>query len=96
MEETCSLMEAFDKMQLCYTLIPQVKNYYRYGEFKDCSTLRRDFNFCLSTKTKNKQEASEMIKQRNMKKNIDKFHFRSSAEVWELRQEPPPNFPPQL
>ncbi len=56
-EEKCSLWEAFDQMQLCYTMIPQIKNYYRYGEFKDCSKLKDKFYLCFSTKTMTAEKA---------------------------------------
>ena len=55
--EKCSLWDAFDQMQLCYTLIPQIKNYYRFGEWKDCSRFKEKFMFCLSTKTMAADEA---------------------------------------
>ena len=56
-DETCSVWEAFDQMQLCYTMVPQIKNYYRYGEWKDCSKFREKFYFCLSTKNMSTEEA---------------------------------------
>ena len=67
-DEKCSLLEAFDEMQLCYTMIPQIKNYYRYGEWKDCSRFKDKFYVCLSTKTMPANEAKViLIYQRNRK-----------------------------
>jgi hypothetical protein len=57
----CSLWEAFDQMQLCYTMIPQIKNYYRYGEWKDCSRFKNKFYLCLSTKTMATEKAKVTI-----------------------------------
>ncbi|KAI8591910.1 hypothetical protein BDZ88DRAFT_449912 [Geranomyces variabilis] len=91
---TCSLWTAFDKMQLCYTAIPQVKHYYRYGTFRDCSAAREEFNFCLKTKGKGRAVAERMIREREETRYDIKVHERPSKSVWELRTEPPPNFPP--
>ena len=48
---------AFDTFQLCYTVIPQAKHYYRYGTFRDCSKARQDLLFAMSLKTKSQTEA---------------------------------------
>ncbi|KAI8921966.1 hypothetical protein DFJ77DRAFT_444801 [Powellomyces hirtus] len=93
-EYTCSVWSAFDKMQLCYTVIPQVKNYYRYGTFRDCSEARADFNFCLKMKGKNRVEAERMIKEREETRYDKKVNERPSRDIWELRTEPPRDFPP--
>lgn len=50
MKECKSVVEAFDKMQLCYTVFPQLKHYYRFGELRDCSKERKYFNDCLVKK----------------------------------------------
>ena len=52
----CSLWEAFDKLQLCTTISPQMKNYYRYGELRDCRLEREDFSFCWNVRYKNAKE----------------------------------------
>ncbi|KAI8909018.1 hypothetical protein EDD86DRAFT_148120 [Gorgonomyces haynaldii] len=54
--KTCSLWEAFDKLQLCYTIAPQMKHYYRFGAFKDCQELRDEFNFCWTARGKTNVE----------------------------------------
>ncbi|KAJ3158808.1 hypothetical protein HDU86_002491 [Geranomyces michiganensis] len=91
---TCSLWTAFDKMQLCYTAIPQIKHYYRYGTFRDCSAAREEFNFCLKTKGKGRAAAEKMIREREETRYETKVNERPSKGIWELRTEPPPNFPP--
>ncbi|TPX70830.1 hypothetical protein SpCBS45565_g01485 [Spizellomyces sp. 'palustris'] len=91
---TCSVWAAFDKMQLCYTVLPQVKHYYRYGSWRDCSEAREEFNFCLRMKGKNRKEAERLIREREEAKYDKKINERPSRAVWELRTEPPPNFPP--
>ncbi|KAJ3020452.1 hypothetical protein HKX48_000791 [Thoreauomyces humboldtii] len=91
---TCSVWAAFDQMQLCYTVIPQVKHYYRYGTFRDCSEARADFNFCLKMKTKNRLDAEREMQEREDAKYDKKINERPSRDIWELRTEPPHNFPP--
>lgn len=59
--ETCSLWKAFDDMQLCYTIAPQVKHYYRFGTLKDCKDLTDEFKFCWQTKRKSAIEAHVCI-----------------------------------
>ncbi|KAI9205634.1 uncharacterized protein BJ171DRAFT_501024 [Polychytrium aggregatum] len=90
----CSVWDAFDKMQLCYTLIPQVKHYYRYGNFRDCTADREEFNFCLKMKMKSRPVAEKLIRERRDLKYQQKITERSSLDIWELRSSPPENFPP--
>jgi Protein of unknown function (DUF3128) len=86
-EEECSLLKAFDNLQLCFTVFPQAKHYYRYGEFKDCRIAREEFSFCLSTKTLSKQDALAKIAERNAEKSKKNKENRPSVEagIWELR-----------
>ncbi|KAJ3182291.1 hypothetical protein HDU85_003334 [Gaertneriomyces sp. JEL0708] len=81
---SCSVWAAFDKMQLCYTVIPQVKHYYRYGTFRDCSEAREDFQFCLKMKRKSKGEAERLIREREESKYEKKVTERPSRSVWEV------------
>jgi hypothetical protein len=53
---TCSLMQAFDRLQLCFTVFPQMTEYYRFGRLKECRIEREDFNFCWSTKSMEKTQ----------------------------------------
>ncbi|KAJ3326528.1 hypothetical protein HDU76_012837 [Blyttiomyces sp. JEL0837] len=87
---------AFDKLQLCYTVIPQVKHYYRYGTLRDCTEARKDFTFAMSIKSKNRTEALRLVKEREEMKYHKKVAERPSIGVWELRTEPPPDFPPKV
>ncbi|KAI9088325.1 hypothetical protein DFS34DRAFT_609959 [Phlyctochytrium arcticum] len=95
-EYTCSMWTAFDKVQLCYTAIPQAKYYYRYGKLRDCSQIRSDFAFCFAMKTKSKAEANRLIAHREEELYDRKVEDRPSKAVWELRSQPPPNFPPTI
>ncbi|KAJ3133500.1 hypothetical protein HDU90_005820 [Geranomyces variabilis] len=80
-------------MQLCYTAIPQVKHYYRYGTFRDCSAAREEFNLVLKQRAK-AAPLQRMIREREETRYDIKVHERPSKSVWELRTKPPPNFPP--
>ena len=51
-----TIIRAFDKLQLCFTVFPQLKHYYRYGELRDCTKERLHFAHILSIKTKSKKE----------------------------------------
>ncbi|KAJ3296679.1 hypothetical protein HK104_001358 [Borealophlyctis nickersoniae] len=95
-EYTCSVWSAFDEMQLCFTVVPQVKHYYRYGTFRNCSEALENFKFCASMKGKPRAEAQRLIKEREEAKYDKKIHDRSSKAVWTLRSQPPPNFPPPV
>ncbi|KAJ3065995.1 hypothetical protein HDU98_010674 [Podochytrium sp. JEL0797] len=91
-----SLWAAFDTLQLCYTVIPQMKSYYRYGSFRDCKQARKDFMFALRLKGKSDEEAAYLAKERDDGNFRKKITERSSEGVWQLRSEPPANFPPQV
>ncbi|KAI9347212.1 hypothetical protein BDR26DRAFT_834318, partial [Obelidium mucronatum] len=94
--ELPSVWAAFDTFQLCYTVIPQMKSYYRYGTFRDCTQARKDLLFAMSLKAKDKQEALMIVRDREQSKYNAKITTRSSTNVWTLRTEPPPNFPPKV
>ncbi|KAJ3130906.1 hypothetical protein HK100_007209 [Physocladia obscura] len=91
-----SLWTALDNVQLCYTVIPQMKHYYRYGTFRNCADARRELSFAFSLKGKSEEEQIEITRQREDAKFEKKITERSSSAVWTLRTEPPPNFPPKV
>ena len=47
-DEDKSCLRLFDEMQLCFTIAPQVKNYYIHGKWKDCELQRSRFMNCIS------------------------------------------------
>ncbi|KAI8835805.1 hypothetical protein BJ741DRAFT_549455 [Chytriomyces cf. hyalinus JEL632] len=91
-----SVWAAMDTLQLCYTPIPQIKHYYRYGTLRDCSSARRELFFAMSLKSKSEEEAIQIARERQEERFRDKITKRTSDGVWTLRTEPPPNFPPKL
>ncbi|KAL2915429.1 hypothetical protein HK105_205045 [Polyrhizophydium stewartii] len=93
---TCSMWAAADNLQLCYTALPQLKNYYRYGKWKDCTPLREELFFCWSLRSMPAAAAQAAMRARAEAKDHAKFKQRPSLDVWELRTEPPPNFPPRV
>ncbi|KAJ3013391.1 UNVERIFIED_CONTAM: hypothetical protein HDU68_000717 [Siphonaria sp. JEL0065] len=94
--ELPSVWTAIDNLQLCYTVIPQMKHYYRYGTFRDCTEARKEVMFAVRMKGKTNEEAKMIVKDREESKFQAKITERSSCNVWTLRTEPPPNFPPKV
>ncbi|TPX33761.1 hypothetical protein SmJEL517_g03457 [Synchytrium microbalum] len=95
-EYTCSAWAAFDALQLCFTPLPQLRHYYRYGSWKDCAPPRKEFLFCIQMKSKTADEGQKLIGERHQEKERRKFEDRPSIGVWKLRESPPPDFPPPL
>ncbi|KAI9342188.1 hypothetical protein DFJ73DRAFT_530884 [Zopfochytrium polystomum] len=91
-----SAWAAFDTMQLCYTVIPQARHYYRYGTFRDCARARRDFVFAMSLKGLSRAEAERRVVEREVEHYVKKVTERPSRDVWELRDAPPVGFPPTV
>ena len=57
-----TFIAAFDKLQLCYTVFPQLKHYYRYGELRDCSKERKIFmEYISSSRGKNEKVGTSGI-----------------------------------
>ena len=88
--KTCSLWTAFDKMQLCFTLAPQVfkidklKNYYRYGEWKSCQNLIDEFQFCWSMKSLSDKQIHKEVTEREQQKYNKKTRQRPSVGIWQV------------
>ncbi|KAI8897636.1 hypothetical protein BC833DRAFT_526834 [Globomyces pollinis-pini] len=93
---SCSVMTAFDKLQLCYTISPQMTYYYRYGKIKDCSRLQSELTFCVSTKAMSRKDAHDAIVKRELENDLAKTTQRPSLDVWDLREKPLENFPPPI
>ncbi|RIA96249.1 hypothetical protein C1645_815700 [Glomus cerebriforme] len=92
----CSLVQSFDQYVLCYTVGGQAVNYYRYGERKDCKSKWENFKFCLQLKSKPTDIRKELIIERESLKKEQRNREKSSLDVWEIRDKPPQNFPPNL
>ncbi|TPX44934.1 hypothetical protein SeMB42_g04161 [Synchytrium endobioticum] len=95
-EYECSAWAAMDALQLCFTPLPQLRHYYRYGAWKSCSAYRKEFVFCLQMKGKSHEDAQDLIKEYHEDKLKKKFQQRSSVGVWQIRDKPPADFPPPL
>ncbi|KAJ3281720.1 hypothetical protein HDU79_010534 [Rhizoclosmatium sp. JEL0117] len=80
--ELPSVWRALDTLQLCYTVIPQMKHYYRYGTFRDCAQARRDLTFAMSLKSKSEEEAMAIVRERDETHYRTKITERSSIGVW--------------
>ena len=66
-------MDEFDKMQICFTILPQARNYYRFGKFKDCKKERKSLLDCIwKGKAVDDTEEPTLVK------------TRSSVVVWDL------------
>ncbi|KAJ3203520.1 hypothetical protein HDU82_006528 [Entophlyctis luteolus] len=90
-----SLWTALDNLQLCYTVIPQIKHFYRYGTLRNCAGAREEVSFAFSLKGKTEEEKRRMVLERSESKFDNKIKQRSSSTVWTLRTEPPADFPPK-
>nr|XP_018259349.1 uncharacterized protein I303_08277 [Kwoniella dejecticola CBS 10117]OBR81507.1 hypothetical protein I303_08277 [Kwoniella dejecticola CBS 10117] len=78
------------------SLAPQLRSMYRYGEFRDCTWKWEDFKYCLSLKS----EEGDVRRKLWIKRRAEWWAKRrvggSSEDVWDMRSEPPPNFPPVI
>lgn len=62
-----------------------IRNYYRYGTFKDCASRYDHLKFCLSIKTKSSQVAQVMIQKRDADLRAQKKRQPNSEDVWTAR-----------
>ncbi|KAJ3361781.1 hypothetical protein GGF32_006956 [Allomyces javanicus] len=94
-DDTCSISDALSAVYTCYSFKYQALSYYRYGTKSDCTAKWEQFKFCLSVKPKPAEEAREMIRERRAVLEAEAKKKPSSLDVWELRDKPPENFPPE-
>jgi hypothetical protein len=80
----CSLLDSINKIQTCFTVIPQLKNYYRFGELRQCQWEIQEFRFCWKIKSLEKQERIEKVKEKREELYRDKVYKRASSSVWEI------------
>lgn len=85
-EESCNLQYYFDEFFMCYTPKSQFRNWYRYGEKKDCAERWRDFKWCVSTRMADEVTSQSMLQQH--KQDLDDRLHRgpNSEDVWTLRE----------
>ncbi|KAK8844169.1 hypothetical protein IAR55_006963 [Kwoniella newhampshirensis] len=93
-EDVPGCMRLLDEFLMCYALVPQLRNMYRHGEFRDCTWKFQDFKYCLSMKS----ETPEARRDLWVKRRADWWARRrvggSSEDVWDIRSEKLENFPP--
>ncbi|KAG0252812.1 hypothetical protein BG011_006726 [Mortierella polycephala] len=81
--------DAMNELFACSSLGSNVRNYYRYGTFKDCAPRYDHLKFCLSIKTKSSQVAQVMIQKRDAELLSKKKGQPNSEDVWTTRTNPP-------
>lgn len=87
-EEPCSLQYYFDEFFMCYTPKSQLRNWYRYGEKKDCGERWRDLKWCVTTRMADEETTQSMLKQRKLDMDKKVHDHPNSEDVWDLRSVP--------
>ncbi|KAF8926821.1 hypothetical protein BGZ47_002500, partial [Haplosporangium gracile] len=77
--------DAMNELAACSSLGSNIRNYYRYGTFKDCAARYDHLKFCLSIKTKSSQVAQVMIQKRDADLRAHKKSQPNSEDVWTQR-----------
>ncbi|KAG0243167.1 hypothetical protein BGW41_002807 [Actinomortierella wolfii] len=81
--------DALNHLFACSSLGSNIRNYYRYGSFRDCSDKYDHLKFCMSLKTKTHQVAQIMIQKREAELRAAKVAQPNSEDVWSVRPAPP-------
>ncbi|TXT09101.1 hypothetical protein VHUM_02575 [Vanrija humicola] len=79
---------------MCYALLPQLRNMYRFGELHDCTYKFEDFKYCMSLKGEDTEARRQLWIKRKAEWWAKRRVGESSEDVWEARTEPLKNFPP--
>ncbi|KAG0037815.1 hypothetical protein BGZ82_001763 [Podila clonocystis] len=90
--ERFKVSDAMNELAACSSLGSNIRNYYRYGTFKDCAARYDHLKFCLSIKTKSSQVAQVMVQKRDAQLAAKKAAAPNSEDVWTLRSHPPAEF----
>ncbi|KAJ1980164.1 hypothetical protein H4R35_001221 [Dimargaris xerosporica] len=90
----CSVRRAIDELFSCVSLGHQAMHYYRYGRRKDCRVKRENLKFCLKVNLKPEAEKQRLLREREQTKETTLASQPNCLDVWTLRTEPLPNFPP--
>ncbi|WVW79532.1 hypothetical protein I302_101501 [Kwoniella bestiolae CBS 10118] len=93
-EQVPTCMTLLDEFLMCYALAPQLRSMYRYGEFRDCTWKWEDFKYCLSLKSEDEEVRRKLWIKRRAEWWAKRRVGGSSEDVWDVRSEPPKNFPP--
>ncbi|KAG0055766.1 hypothetical protein BGZ83_007491 [Gryganskiella cystojenkinii] len=81
--------DAMNHLAACSSLGSNIRNYYRFGTFRDCGDKYDHLKFCLSIKTKSSQVAQVMIQKRDAELRAKKAAQPNSEDVWTKRTHPP-------
>ncbi|KAI0812665.1 hypothetical protein BC629DRAFT_1474658 [Irpex lacteus] len=95
-EDIPSCMTLLDTFLSCHLLNNQMKFLYRYGHMAECAQKAEDFKFCLSNKSLHEEERYEAWIRHRAEWWAKRRLAKSSEDVWEVRSEPLPNYPPPL
>ncbi|KAG0223649.1 hypothetical protein B0O80DRAFT_147434 [Mortierella sp. GBAus27b] len=87
--EQYKVSDALNQLMACSSLGSNIRNYYRFGSYRDCSDKYDHLKFCLSIKTKSSQVAQVMIQKRVAELKAKKRGEPSSEDVWTARTHPP-------
>ncbi|KAI9152417.1 hypothetical protein H9P43_009208 [Blastocladiella emersonii ATCC 22665] len=94
--EKYSISDALGGLYTCYSFRYQALSYYRYGRRTECDDKWDHFKFCMSIRTKPDDVADRKIAEREAMLAAEMAKRPSSLDVWELRDKPPANFPPEV
>ncbi|XP_031473784.1 uncharacterized protein LOC116246188 [Nymphaea colorata] len=70
-----SCTKCFDALWFCYSPVYQMKQYYRYGVFDNCSDKWNALFDCFQLKTKRSSEVQEILESRE----------KSKPHIWSYR-----------
>ncbi|KAF9348855.1 hypothetical protein BGX26_012759 [Mortierella sp. AD094] len=87
--ERFKVSDAMNQLAACSSLGANIRNYYRYGTYRDCADKYDHLKFCLSIKTKTSQVAQVMIQKRDAEIRAKKKSLPNSEDVWAVRTHPP-------
>ncbi|KAF4620284.1 hypothetical protein D9613_000751 [Agrocybe pediades] len=89
-------VSVFDDYIGCSAMRNQIKSIYRFGERTNCDRKFQEFKFCLSLKVMHPEEQREVWIRRRAEWWANKRLSKSSEDVWDIREEPLPNYPKRI
>nr|ODN90608.1 hypothetical protein L203_01719 [Cryptococcus depauperatus CBS 7841] len=86
-EQVPGCMRLLDEFLMCYALMPQLRNFYRHGEFRDCSWKFQDFKYCMSLKSEDPEGKRELWVKRRAEWWAKRRVGASSEDIWDRKVE---------
>jgi hypothetical protein len=77
---------SFDPRAHILALVPQLRSFYRRGDFHDCTWKFRDFKYCLSLKSEAEERRVELWTKRRAEWWANRRFEGSSEDVWDVRE----------